>query len=193
MQAHLDPIERFRTALQAAHDIGIEDANAMVLSTVDAHGRPSSRVVLLKGFDARGLVFYTNYESRKGRELLEQQEACVNFFWRELNQQIRAAGPVETVTDAEADAYFASRARGSRIGAWASQQSRPLASRNDLEQAVQEVEARFPGDVPRPPHWSGFRIKPRYFEFWTAGEFRLHDRFVYEATDDGWRVQRLFP
>lgn len=193
MPNHPDPIDRFRQVLQQASDRGIDDPNAMVLSTVDGQGRPSSRVVLLKGFDERGFVFYTNYESRKGRELLAHPEACLNFFWRELNQQVRAAGPVETVSDAEADAYFASRQRGSQIGAWASQQSRPLDSRDELVAAVAEAEQRFPNDVPRPPHWSGFRLMPRVLEFWVAGEFRLHDRTVYEATDDGWRIHGLYP
>lgn len=188
-----DPVERFRNVLQEAEQQGIEDPNAMVLSTVDGAGRPSSRVVLLKGFDARGFVFYTNYESRKGRELLAHPEACLNFFWRELGQQVRAAGPIETVSDAEADAYFASRHRGSRIGAWASQQSRPLSQREELVAAVADVEQRFPGEVPRPPHWSGFRLVPRYYEFWVSGEFRLHDRALYEATESGWQIRNLYP
>ena len=193
MSTHQDPIERFRQVLQEATDHGIEDPNAMVLSTVDNQGRPSSRVVLLKGLDERGFVFYTNFQSRKGRELLAHPEACLNFHWRELGKQVRSAGPVHQVSDAEADAYFASRHRGSQIGAWASQQSRTLAQRHDLEAAIAEIEARFPDEVPRPPHWSGFRLVPRYYEFWVAGEFRLHDRTLYEPSDDGWQIRKLYP
>ncbi len=193
MSNHQEPLERLRSVLQRATDHGIEDPNAMVLSTVDPQGRPSSRVVLLKGLDDRGLVFYTNFESRKGQELLAHPEACVNFFWRQLGQQVRVAGPVHQVSDDEADAYFASRHRGSQVGAWASQQSRSLDQPQDLEAAIAEVEARFPGEVPRPPHWSGFRIKPRYYEFWVAGEYRLHHRTLYEASVGGWSVRSLYP
>lgn len=190
---HQEPLERFRSVLLQATEQGIEDPNAMVLSTVDSQGRPSSRVVLLKGLDDRGFVFYTNFESQKGQELLAHPEACVNFYWRQLGHQVRVAGPAHQVSDDEADAYFASRQRGSQIGAWASQQSRTLDQRQDLEAAIAEVEARFPGNVPRPPHWSGFRITPRSYEFWEAGEFRLHHRTLYEATESGWTVRSLYP
>ena len=171
------------------------DPTAMAVSTVDGDGLPDVRMVLLKAWDARGFVFYTNFQSAKGRELEAHPIAAALFHWKSQRRQIRIRGPVEVVTAAEADAYFASRPRGSRIGAWASQQSRVIADRAALEQAVADVEATYPGDVPRPPHWSGFRIMPLQIEFWSDGAHRLHDRclFARDALDGAWTKTRLSP
>lgn len=174
----------------------VNDPNAMALATVDQDGLPDVRMVLLKGTDPAGFVFYTNTESAKGTELAGNPKAAVVFHWKSLQRQVRVRGPVERVTDEEADAYFASRARDSRIGAWASQQSRPLESRFALEKAVAYHAARFAvGEVPRPPHWTGFRIRPVYMEFWQNGLFRLHDRVVFRrpTPEDDWNRQRLYP
>ena len=192
--AREDPIERFREVFARAEATGIDDPNAMVLSSVDVEGQPSSRVVLLKDFDDRGFVFYTNLESHKGTEILAHPQVCLNFYWRELKQQVRIRGRAELVGDEEADAYFATRPRTSRLGAWASKQSRPLPSRAHLMARVAKYEARYPvGTVPRPPHWSGFRVVPSAIEFWVAGAFRLHERSVFERTAEGWTTQRLYP
>lgn len=171
------------------------DPNAVALATVDEDGLPNVRMVLLKGYDAAGFVFYTNFESAKGREILGQRKAAMCFHWKSLRRQVRLRGPVEIVDDAEADAYFASRPRGSRIGAWASKQSRPLDGRFALERAVAEYTARHAiGEIPRPPYWSGFRIVPKAIEFWHDRPFRLHDRVVFSRREDGgWDRTRLFP
>lgn len=195
--APADPIAHFAALLDEARRVDrarLAEPTAMTLATVDDAGRPSARIVLLKDVDARGFVFYTNYESRKGRELLAHPWAALCFHWQPMERQVRVEGPVERVTDAEADAYFASRARLSRIGAWASRQSATLESDAELRQRVREVEARFAGgDVPRPPHWSGFRVVPQRIEFWHGRPYRLHERLLYERDDTGWRVRRLFP
>lgn len=189
-----DPFVQFQEWLSAAEKSEPNDANAMTLATADAAGRPTARMVLLKGFDARGFVFYTNLESRKGRALAENPHAALLFHWKSLGRQVRIEGPVEPVTAAEADAYFASRPRASRIGAWASTQSRPLESRFALERRVIELTARFGlGEVPRPDYWSGFRVRPERIEFWRQGHFRLHDRLVYLRAGAGWQTQKLFP
>jgi pyridoxamine 5'-phosphate oxidase len=170
------------------------DPNAVALATVDADGLPDVRMVLLKGFDEHGFVFYTNLESAKGTELLANMKAALCFHWKSLRRQVRVRGSVERVSDAEADAYFATRPRGSRIGAWASSQSRPLESRFALEKAVAEYTAKYPlGEIPRPPHWSGFRIVPDTIEFWHDRPFRLHDRIVFSRKDGGWTKTRLYP
>ena len=172
------------------------DPNAMTLATVNAEGRPSNRVVLLKEWDERGFVFYTNRRSRKGREIAATGVAALNFFWRDLGRQIRIEGDVEQVDDAESDAYFASRPRGSQIGAWASLQSDELNERQTLLDRTARMEERFDGeDVPRPPHWGGYRVVPLRIEFWAAGEFRLHDRWEWrrDDADAEWSVRRLFP
>ena len=170
------------------------DPNAMCLATSTADGWPSARMVLLKGRDDQGFVFYTNEESRKGGELLANPRAALLFHWKSLRRQVRVEGVVERVSAAESDAYFASRSRGSRISAAASDQSRPLASRAEFERRVAETEARYPGEsVTRPPHWGGFRVLPARIEFWQDMPFRMHDRLVFERAGEGWRTGRLFP
>ena len=197
-----DPFALFDTWYAEAKEHEPSDPNAMACATVDASGMPNVRVVLLKGLDGpgegmqRGFVFYTNYDSTKGRELLEAKKAALNFHWKSLNRQVRVRGLVSVVTPAEADAYFATRHRSSRVGAWASQQSRPLESRAVLEQAVANLDAKFAaGDVPRPPHWSGFRVTPLSIEFWHDRPFRLHDRMLFNraAADQAWARERLYP
>lgn len=190
-----DPFAHFAAWFSEAQASEVNDANAMTLATTDRAGRPSARVVLLKDVDSRGFVFYTNLESRKGEELLANPNAALLFHWKSLRRQVRIEGPAELVSDAEADAYFASRPYGSQIGAWASDQSRPLAARETLTDRVRASEARFPeGAVPRPPHWSGYRIVPQLVELWQDMPFRLHDRLVFTRTaTGGWATGRLFP
>ena len=191
-----DPFALFDSWFEEAAANEVNDPNAMALATVDANGLPDLRVVLLKGHDERGFVFYSNAESAKGRELAANPKAAVNFHWKSLQRQIRIRGPVSTVSEAEADAYYQSRPRESRIGAWASQQSRPLESRATFEAAIAETTARFAdGPIPRPPHWRGFRITPIEIEFWHDRPYRLHDRIVFRrATPEvSWDKQRLYP
>lgn len=194
--SHPDPIELFGAIIKKAAATGMRDPNAMCLSTVDAAGQPSARMVLLKAHDARGFVFYTNLESRKGAEIAANPQVSLTFYWRELEQQIMVRGRAEPVSEAEADAYFATRPRLSQLGAWASHQSRPLPGRISLVAQVAKLEARYLGtDVPRPPHWSGYRVVPAEIEFWVSGRFRLHDRTLYQrdASADGWRITKLYP
>ena len=193
MSQERDPFARFQRLFAEAWDAGIKNAHAMTLSTVSDDGQPSSRQVLLKGVDERGFVFYTNFHSRKGRELAANPRCSLNFYWRELDRQVTILGRVERVTDAEADAYFASRDRGSRLGAWASRQSEVLESKARLVAEVAKVELRYPGEIPRPAHWSGYRVVPFCFDFWRSGEFRLHDRFRYRLEDGEWKIDRLYP
>ncbi len=189
-----DPIQVFKDWLDEAESNEINDPTAVALGTVAADGMPAVRMVLLKGVDRRGFVFFTNFESRKGRHLLAQPKAALLFHWKSLRRQVRVEGEVHTVCDAEADAYFASRPRDSRIGAWASQQSRPLKGRFELEKRVAEYGLRYAvGAIPRPPYWSGFRVEPRLIEFWKDGAFRLHDRLVYHRDGEAWRTERLYP
>lgn len=190
-----DPYDLFAEWLKDAEAKEVNDPNGMALATVGADGMPSLRMVLLKGVDSEGFVFYTNYESKKGTQLLGHAKAALLFHWKSLRRQVRVEGEVTQVTAAEADAYFASRPKQSQIGAWASQQSRPLASKFELEKRVALYAARYGlTGVPRPPHWSGFRIHPRYLEFWQDGAFRLHDRLVYHREGSGtWRTERLYP
>jgi pyridoxamine 5'-phosphate oxidase len=191
-----EPFRLFAAWMRDAEAREPNDPNAMALATVDEAGLPDVRMVLLKGFDGRGFVFYTNKESAKGRQLGGRMKAAAVFHWKSLGRQVRVRGPVEEVTAAEADAYFATRPRGSRIGAWASQQSRPLESRFALEKAVAVHTARHAiGEIPRPPHWTGFRIVPQQIEFWHDRPFRLHDRIVFSRPQegDGWTRERLYP
>lgn len=189
-----DPIALFSDWLAAAGQHEPNDPNAVALATSDADGQPNVRMVLLKGVDDGGFVFYTNLESQKGRELAANARAAMCFHWKSLRRQVRVQGRIEPVTDAEADAYFASRHRESQIGAWASKQSRPLESRFALEKAVATHAAKFGlGAVPRPAHWSGFRLLPARIEFWQERPFRLHDRLVYMRENHGWSTLKLYP
>jgi pyridoxamine 5'-phosphate oxidase len=190
-----EPFRLFSEWLADATKSEPNDPNGVALATVDTDGMPDVRMVLLKGFDAQGFVFYTNFESAKGREILATMKAAMCFHWKSLRRQVRIRGPVEFVSDAEADAYFATRPRGSRIGAWASKQSRPLESRFALEKAVAEYTARYAiGEIPRPAYWSGFRIVPQTIEFWHDRPFRLHDRILFSRTaEGGWEKSRLYP
>jgi pyridoxamine 5'-phosphate oxidase len=190
-----NPYELFNELYAEVEAAGHPEPTAVCLATADADGHPSARMVLLKGTDSRGFTFYTNLASRKARELDANPHAALCFFWPLIGRQVRVEGAIERVSDAEADAYFATRARGSQIGAWASLQSSELSSKQALIDRIAEITARYEGsDVPRPPYWSGYRLLPRRIEFWTAGEFRLHDRQVFE-TEDGvvWRTHWLYP
>lgn len=189
-----DPLDLFHAWFSAAKEREPAEPNAVALATVAPDGHPSLRMVLLKGADARGFVFYTNYESRKGRELLATQRAALCFYWKSLKRQVRIEGPAAPVEAEEADAYFASRDRGSQLGAWASLQSRPMSGKMELMGRVAKFTAQFGiGGVPRPPHWSGFRIRHERLEFWQEGRFRLHDRLIYERDGAGWKTEVLYP
>ena len=193
-----DPVARFEAWLAEAETSEPNDPTAVCLATATPDGRPSARMVLLKGVDRGpapgGFVFYTNLDSRKGEELLANPRAALCFHWKSLRRSVRVEGTTELVTPAEADAYYATRPRGSRIGAWASRQSRPLESRAVLEGRVAEFEARYgEGDIPRPETWSGFRLRPARMEFWRDMPFRLHDRKVFHWTGEGWRTEALYP
>jgi len=192
-QAAPDPIEQFARWFAAAKRARIYQPNAFSLSTC-AEGRPSSRMLLLKGFDARGFVFFTNYESRKGRELAQNPVGAMLFFWSELHRQVRIEGALEKVSVEESTRYFHSRLRGSQLGAWASKQSSPLDRRETLMARERELEARYLGqEVPLPPFWGGFRLAPQRIEFWQGRPYRLHDRLVYERIGTGWERHRLYP
>lgn len=189
-----DPFVQLRAWLDQAIAADPHDATAMTLATADRAGRPSARIVLLKGLDARGLVFYTHYDSRKGRELAENPRAAAVFYWPALDRQARVEGTVERTSREESAAYFASRPLGSRLGAWASQQDRVLAGREELERAVERARERFAdGRVPLPDGWGGFRLRPELFELWQGRESRLHDRFRYRPAAQGWAIERLSP
>jgi pyridoxamine 5'-phosphate oxidase len=190
-----DPFEQFRGWYDEARaETTIVEPNAMTLATVGADGRPSARIVLLRGFDERGFAFFTNYESRKGHELGVHPDAALLFYWANLERQVRIEGLVARLDAGESDAYFAQRPRGHRVGAWASPQSRPVADRAALDAAVHAVEERFEGrEVERPPFWGGFRVAPVRFEFWQGRRNRIHDRIVYEREPGAWRILRLGP
>jgi pyridoxamine 5'-phosphate oxidase len=197
-KANIDP-NPFRQFEQWSQDVraaGVseQDAISMTLATATRFGSPSARIVLLKSFDERGFVFYTNYNSRKGIELEENAQACLLFYWPQLWRQVRIEGPVERVAAAESDEYFHSRPLGSKIGAWASAQSSAIESRTVLDEKFQEFSSKFGDNVPRPPHWGGYRVKPNLIEFWQGQENRLHDRLRFISQDDGqWLIERLAP
>jgi pyridoxamine 5'-phosphate oxidase len=189
-----DPIEQFRVWLAAAREAGIYEPEAMTVSTVDAEGRPAARYVLLRGLDERGYCFYTNYRSAKARALAAHPYAALTFGWLQIHRSVRVEGPVERLPEAESDAYFARRPRAARVGAWASPQSEVVSSREELERAAAAVEQRFAGaEIPRPPHWGGFLVRPERIELWQGRAGRLHDRLRYEREGDGWRIVRLAP
>ncbi len=189
-----EPFDLFNSWFDMAKESELNDPSAMNLATATPDGRPSSRMVLLKDFDTAGFVFYTNLESNKGKQLADNAHVALNFHWKSLRKQVRIEGEAAPVSDEEADAYFQSRPRGSRIGAWASDQSRPMEGMFVLERRVAEFTAKFHvGEVPRPPHWSGFRVDPQLIEFWSDGKFRLHERIVYHRDGNAWTTERLFP
>ena len=192
--ANPDPIAQFRRWFDDALAAGLREPNAMTLATATPDGRPSARVVLLKGFDERGFVFYTNYEGRKARELEVNPYCALVFYWGELERQVRVEGRASRVPDGESDAYFEGRPRGSQLGAWVSEQSRPVRDRGALEDRLRELVAEYEGrEVPRPPFWGGYRVEPETIEFWQGRENRLHDRLIYRRSDGLWRRERLQP
>lgn len=192
-----DPIERFRSVYALAEKIDrsiLPEPNAMSLGTVEEGGQPSVRIVLLKGFDERGFVFYTNYEGRKGRQLLTNPKAALCFYWPTIDIQVRIEGTATEVADEEADAYFATRHRLSQIGAWASRQSEPLETPTALDERVRKYEKKFEGkDIPRPKYWSGFRVRPESIEFWKGKPNRLHERHLYTRVGTGWKIETIYP
>ncbi|HEX2057167.1 MAG TPA: pyridoxamine 5'-phosphate oxidase [Actinomycetota bacterium] len=188
-----DPIVQFGRWMEDALEEGLLLPNTMTLATADPGARPSARMVLLKGFDHRGFVFYTNYDSRKSRELAANPAAALVFYWSKLERQVRVEGRVEKVPAEESDSYFATRPLESRLGAWASRQSAPLVSRAELEERLAELESRYAGEVPRPPHWGGWIVRPDVIELWQGRPNRLHDRFLYTRRGDGWERTRLYP
>ncbi|MEO6909612.1 MAG: pyridoxamine 5'-phosphate oxidase [Edaphobacter sp.] len=189
----IDPLVLFHAWMQEAEARELNDPNAVALATAARNGAPSVRMVLLKGVDERGFAFYTNAGSRKGVELAENPRAAMCFHWKSLRRQVRVEGLASKLPDAEADAYFHSRSRGSQLGAWASRQSRPLASREVLNERVRSIEEKYPGMIPRPDFWRGYVIYPERIEFWMDGAERLHDRFLFMRNEDGWGMERLFP
>ena len=188
-----DPFAQFGKWMDEAISAKALEPTAMTLSTVDARGRPSGRIVLLKGADARGFVFFTNYESRKGQDLAAHPVAALTFLWKELERQLRIEGRVEKVSEAESDAYYASRPLGSRVGAWASPQSQAIHDRRWLEKRWEELGRQYGANPPRPPHWGGYRVLPDHFEFWQGRASRLHDRITYDRAGDQWTISRLAP
>jgi pyridoxamine 5'-phosphate oxidase len=188
-----DPFRQFSVWLDEALHSEILDANAMTLSTVDENGRPSARVVLLKGFDQRGFVFFTNYKSQKARDLAANPNACLSFFWPEIHRQVMIHGTAEKTTRDESENYFKTRPIESKIGAWASEQSSVIGSRSILEEKFSELRSQYGDDIPLPPYWGGFRVVPERFEFWQGRESRLHDRICYESVDGRWKIFRLSP
>jgi pyridoxamine 5'-phosphate oxidase len=189
-----DPMVQFGTWFENVVDANLHEPNAMILATATEEGLPSVRTVLLKGYDGRGFVFYTNYEGRKARELEANPACALLFYWGELERQVRVEGRAGRIPGEESDAYFASRPRGSRLGAWASEQSRPVTNRNVLEERARALEKEYEGrEIPRPPFWGGYRVEPYAIEFWQGRENRLHDRISYRRENGGWRLERLQP
>ena len=191
-----NPYDLFKEWLSLAEEHEINDPNAMCLATTTPDGKPSARIVLLKGLDENGLIFYTNANSQKGKQIEDNKNAALCFHWKTLLKQVRVEGIIEEISDAEADAYYSSRHRSSRVGAWASKQSQELGSHQELKTFVEEYEEKFEGEenIPRPPYWKGFRIKPNYFEFWIDGEYRLHQRHLYTPNENGgWTTKMLYP
>ncbi len=189
-----DPIVQFHEWFEKVIDADLHEPNAMVLATATRDGRPSARTVLLKGYDQRGFVFYTNYEGRKARELETNPICALLFYWGELERQVRIEGRASRLSGEESDTYFAGRPRGSRLGAWASEQSRSVEDRSILEERLRALEAEYEGrDIPRPPFWGGYRVEPDTIEFWQGRENRLHDRLVYLRNEGGWKIVRLQP
>jgi pyridoxamine 5'-phosphate oxidase len=192
--AGADPVEQFRKWFEDALAADLHEPNAMTLATATPGGRPSARIVLLKGFDERGFVFYTNYDGRKARELEDNPYCALVFYWGELERQVRVEGRASCIPNEESDAYFDSRPRGSRLGAWVSEQSRTIESREALEDQLRELEERYEGaEIPRPPFWGGYRVEPDSVEFWQGRENRLHDRLIYRRSERGWKIERLQP
>ena len=191
----IDPIELFQKWFKEAQDKEIRDPNAMQIATVSKNGFPSVRTVLLKDIINRNFVFYTNYESRKSKEIFETGKVAICFYWKSLNRQVRVVGEIDKIPEKVSDQYFESRSLGSRIGAWASIQSQPLKNRETLLKRVEEFKNKFDENVPRPKHWGGFKIVPNEFEFWQDGDFRLHDRFILKPLDHStlWECQRYYP
>jgi pyridoxamine 5'-phosphate oxidase len=189
-----DPVVQFRAWFENVIEADLHEPNAMILATATRDGRPSARTVLLKGYDERGFVFYTNYEGRKASDLEANPACALLFYWGELERQVRIEGRAVRLSGEESDAYFASRPRGSRLGAWASEQSRPVENRSILEERVKALESEYEGrEIPRPPFWGGYRVEPDTIEFWQGRENRLHDRLVYGRIGGGWKMQRLQP
>jgi pyridoxamine 5'-phosphate oxidase len=189
-----DPVVQFQVWFENAIDADLHEPNAMILATATTDGKPSARTVLLKGYDERGFVFYTNYEGRKAGELETNPECALLFYWGELERQVRVEGTVSRISEQESDEYFASRPRGSRLGAWASQQSQPVEDRSVLEERIKALETEYERrEIPRPPFWGGYRVEPEEIEFWQGRESRLHDRLVYRREDGAWRIERLQP
>jgi pyridoxamine 5'-phosphate oxidase len=189
-----DPVVQFRAWFENVIEADLHEPNAMILATATRDGRPSARTVLLKGYDERGFVFYTNYEGRKASDLEANPACALLFYWGELERQVRIEGRAVRLSGEESDAYFASRPRGSRLGAWASEQSQPVEDRSILEERVKALEAEYGGrEIPRPPFWGGYRVEPDTIEFWQGRENRLHDRLVYGRIGGGWKMQRLQP
>jgi pyridoxamine 5'-phosphate oxidase len=189
-----DPVVQFRAWFRDALAADLHEPNAMILATATAGGKPSARTVLLKGYDERGFVFYTNYDGRKAKEIETNPTCAILFYWGELERQVRIEGRASRLSGEESDAYFAGRPRGSRLGAWASEQSRPVQDRSILEERVRALEAVYEGrEIPRPPFWGGYRVEPDTIEFWQGRESRLHDRLVYQRSGRGWKIVRLQP